>query len=342
MPSELQPFEIRRMQQADLAAAACVHQAAFVRQCRSQEWLACNLAAFPRMVSYVALADSVCIGYVIWTQKSGFRPEVVLELEQIAVAPNWQGKGVGQALIEQSLRDVQRVLQEGESVLKHIIVTTRTDNHAQKLYTRVLGAKVEAVISNLYSADEVVMVARHATTSREPGETAGRPSLVTYYLEMTDPKALKAKPVPDVLRVVESEVPEYRFNRFLYELVGSQWQWGDLDQCSDAQWRARVEDNALRTWVAYYRGSVAGYYELHRPDGINTEILYFGLAPGLIGKGFGGPMLSHAIQSAWSWGGTRRVWVHTCTLDHPAALANYQARGMTLYRQEDELHDCPE
>lgn len=64
------------------------------------------------------------------------------------------------------------------------------------------------------------------------------------------------------------------------------------------------------------------------------EIAYFGLAPRFIGEGIGGYFLSHAITSAWSWDGTKRVWVHTCTLDHPGALPNYQARGMTIYHVE--------
>jgi len=51
--------------------------------------------------------------------------------------------------------------------------------------------------------------------------------------------------------------------------------------------------------------------------------------------GFGGYLLTHAIRSAWDSGATR-VWVHTCTLDHPSALANYVARGMKVYRTETE------
>jgi hypothetical protein len=47
-------------------------------------------------------------------------------------------------------------------------------------------------------------------------------------------------------------------------------------------------------------------------------------------------MLSHALQSAWDWAGTRRFWVHTCTLDHPGALSNYRARGMSLFKTEVE------
>ncbi|SDS08118.1 hypothetical protein SAMN05216421_0871 [Halopseudomonas xinjiangensis] len=151
---------------------------------------------------------------------------------------------------------------------------------------------------------------------------------------MTTRDELKARPLPFSLGVLECELPQYQFNRFLYELVGSEWEWGDRDDWTDEQWRAIVESDELRTWVAYDRGSTAGYYELYRPDGVNAEIRYFGLATGSIGKGLGGPLLSHAIESAWNWTGTERVWVHTCTFDHPSALGNYVSRGMKLYRED--------
>lgn len=151
---------IRRMQQDDLVAAAQIHKDAFTRQRNSYHWLACNLVAYPRIVAYIATYDEQCIGYCLWTQKSGFRPEVILELEQIAVSPEFQGKGVGAQLISESLQDVRSILATHGSALKHVLITTRADNSAQRLYAAVLGAKVEAVINNLYSADEVIMVAR--------------------------------------------------------------------------------------------------------------------------------------------------------------------------------------
>ncbi|ALZ86079.1 GNAT family N-acetyltransferase [Pseudomonas oryzihabitans] len=160
-------------------------------------------------------------------------------------------------------------------------------------------------------------------------------SYTTFYLEMTAPTELREKPPRPDLQIVECEVPQPELNRFLYALVGQAWDWSDLDSWSDAQWRELVEQEGHRTWVAYHRGAIAGYYELYRPDGRNAEIRYFGLAGAFMGLGFGGPLLSHALRSAWDWPGTERVWVHTCTLDHPAALANYQARGLRIYRQED-------
>ncbi len=160
--------------------------------------------------------------------------------------------------------------------------------------------------------------------------------LRTWYLEMLEPATLRSKPLPAALRVEEVQRPQYAFNRFLYQLVGGPWGWTDKLAWSEAQWRELVESPAHRTFVAYQQGAIAGYYELHRPDGCNVEILYFGLAPDSIGQGLGGPLLSHAIDTAWAWPGSERVWVHTCSLDHAGALANYQARGMRIYREEQE------
>jgi|TARA_Y100000815_G_C13197885_1_gene445593 GNAT superfamily N-acetyltransferase len=153
---------------------------------------------------------------------------------------------------------------------------------------------------------------------------------VTYFLEMTAPSQLRAKPIPNDLLVSECEIKQFHFNQFLYRLIGAPWQWTErLDQ-PDEVWQQEIEDPNHRTWVAYHRGAIAGYYELRR-QGDDVEILYFGLEAAFFGRGFGGGLLSHATSSAWEWAGTRRVWVHTCTLDHLSALQNYQARGFTLY-----------
>ncbi len=112
------------------------------------------------MLCYVATQNETVAGYIVWSQKSGFRPEAVVELEQIAVLPSLQGQGIGKLLIEQSLQQVREHLDDQGSTLKHVIVTTRADNYAQTLYKQVLGAEIEARITNLYSADEVLMIAR--------------------------------------------------------------------------------------------------------------------------------------------------------------------------------------
>lgn len=149
---------IRAMTAADLDYAARIHETAFPRQSHSLEWVQCNFQAYPRMQYYVAEFNSQLLGFIHWTQKSGFRQEVVLELEQIAVHSDYQAKGIGQLLIKQSVAQLKRHLAERNAVIKRFLVSTRTDNSAQKLYRKTLNAKQEAIISNLYSADEVFMV----------------------------------------------------------------------------------------------------------------------------------------------------------------------------------------
>nr|WP_298171763.1 GNAT family N-acetyltransferase [uncultured Pseudomonas sp.] len=159
-------------------------------------------------------------------------------------------------------------------------------------------------------------------------------SYTTYYLDMLYPEQVRAKSLPDDLLILECEIKQFQLNRFLYQLVGGPWQWTDKLNWTDQQWQALVESDNHRTWVAWHKGAIVGYYELLRDAQGAVEILYFGLVESFFGRGFGGLLLSHALQSAWAWPGTRRVWVHTCSLDHPSALANYQARGMQIYCEE--------
>ena len=83
----------------------------------------------------------------------------------------------------------------------------------------------------------------------------------------------------------------------------------------------------------YTRKLVEGYFELKAHEDDSIEIAYFGLLPEFIGRGWGKYLLTRAVQSAWQLG-PRRVWLHTCTLDHPAALPNYLKRGFRPVRQE--------
>lgn len=157
----------------------------------------------------------------------------------------------------------------------------------------------------------------------------------TYYLEMTDPGQLRPKHSADPrFRILEATARQWEFNRFLYMFIGAAWQWRDKLPWSDARWKAYAESPAIRTFVGYYDGSVAGYFELSA-EGDSVEIIYFGLAPHFIGQGLGGALLTRAIAEAWNLQPPpRRVWVHTCSLDHPAALRNYEARGMAIYKTE--------
>jgi GNAT superfamily N-acetyltransferase len=159
--------------------------------------------------------------------------------------------------------------------------------------------------------------------------------MTIYFLEMHSPLELQPAPCPaGDLHIARMTVKQWEVNRFLYQFVGGDWKWTDRLAWTPEEWRASVDRPEVQTWLALWNGSLAGYYEL-RQEGRDVEILYFGLSPGFIGKGLGGYLLTCAIRSAWAWD-AGRVWVHTCDQDHPAALKNYQRRGMSLYKTETE------
>ena len=157
-----------------------------------------------------------------------------------------------------------------------------------------------------------------------------------YYLEMTSQRDLRpsSRSHPEAI-IQRAEVPIPEFNRFLYSAVGGEWHWHERLSWNYERWMEWLDREEQETWVAYVRGTPAGYVELERQPTGSVEIAYFGLLPQFIGQGLGGQLLSHGIQRAWDIG-ARRVWVHTCSLDHPSALRNYQARGLRLYLEEEK------
>ena len=161
--------------------------------------------------------------------------------------------------------------------------------------------------------------------------------LITTYLEMRSADQLRPKRADARFRVREKTERDWRFNRDLYFRVGEQWDWIDKRSWTDEQWKEYATPPELRTFAGYYDNAVAGYYELRRDGENGIEIAYFGLLPEWIGRGLGGALLTSAIERAWRMEpNPSRVWVHTCNRDHPQALANYQARGMVVYKIEEE------
>ncbi|MBO0709212.1 MAG: GNAT family N-acetyltransferase [Candidatus Dormibacteraeota bacterium] len=156
---------------------------------------------------------------------------------------------------------------------------------------------------------------------------------------MREEAALRPAPLPrrpvELHRVV---VPSPEFSRFLYTAVGGDWYWTDRLPWTYSEWQRWVDRPELSTWVAAQEGSPAGYFELEvQPlpgddTGTQVEISAFGLLPQFRGAGVGGWLLTEALRRAWALG-PRRVWVNTCSLDGPAALPNYRARGLTVYEE---------
>lgn len=161
------------------------------------------------------------------------------------------------------------------------------------------------------------------------------------YLEMTDSSQLIPKRVDiEGLEIVRAEIPLPELNRFFYTAVGGDWYWVDRLEWTYQQWSDWVDRPDLQTWVAYINGTPAGYFELEKL-GDDVELAYFGLLSKFIGSGLGGHLLTASIERAWEMGASR-VWLHTCKLDHPGALHNYQARGFKVYDQGTYTQELPE
>lgn len=155
------------------------------------------------------------------------------------------------------------------------------------------------------------------------------------YVQMTDPSQFRPAfgDFPSfTVRLVPNPSPE--LYRECYHTVGKDYHWRDRWDWSDEEIARHLATPGITLHVAQLDGRFVGWYELRRvADDDSIEIAYFGLAPDALGKGIGKHLLSYAVQDAWALN-PKRVWLHTCTLDHPAALPNYVARGFTPYRTE--------
>ncbi len=155
-----------------------------------------------------------------------------------------------------------------------------------------------------------------------PGQLA---TIVTT-LEMRERP--RARPKPDVpLRLARWPAPEPAKYRALFRRVGARWLWFSRLVMNDAQLLAIVHDPAVEVYAAIDRtGIEVGMLELDARVAGACEISYLALAPELAGRGLGRWLMAEALARAWR-PGVARVWLHTCTLDHPSALGFYRAQG---------------
>jgi GNAT superfamily N-acetyltransferase len=161
------------------------------------------------------------------------------------------------------------------------------------------------------------------------------------YLEMTSPRELRASAPPEPEpRIERIENCPASFFRYLYSEVGRAFHWTDRLGWSDAMVRQYLDTPGVSIWLMSWQGAPAGYFELREHEDQSVEIAYFGLLPESIGRGWGKYLLTRAAQTAWGLG-THRVWLHTCTLDHPAALPNYLKRGFKPFREEKYVVAAP-
>ena len=159
--------------------------------------------------------------------------------------------------------------------------------------------------------------------------------VTTTYLAMRDPPEQPPREPPvGGLRVTRCKPPTVSFYRYLYNTVGEDWLWIDRRRMTDDQLIEIIHDRHVEVHVLYSSGTPAGFAELDRRRAGEIELAYFGLLPDFVGQGLGSYLLSWAIQKAWSYK-PERFWLHTCTLDHAAALPMYKKAGFVQFRQEE-------
>ena len=169
----------------------------------------------------------------------------------------------------------------------------------------------------------------------------GQLTVTITYLEMRDwTRAAVSLRRTDRLALLRAEQPTVSFYRYLYNTVGGPWLWYERRNMDDDALRAEICSPGVEIFVLYSGGVPAGFFELDRRIAGQVELKYFGLCPEFVGRGLGPYLLDRALGRAWSTGPCR-VWLNTCSLDHPRAMALYQRAGFAPYKQERIVIDDP-
>jgi ribosomal protein S18 acetylase RimI-like enzyme len=128
---------------------------------------------------------------------------------------------------------------------------------------------------------------------------------------------------------------DFKINKFFYKNIGKKHRWTDRLVWSDKKWINYSSSSKVDTYILKIAGDLAGYFELIlHPDTKEIEIAYLGILEEYHNKKLGSYLLSEAIKKSFQNKDIKRVWVHTCTLDHKNALKNYLARGMKIFKKE--------
>ncbi len=144
----------------------------------------------------------------------------------------------------------------------------------------------------------------------------------------------KKKPFKDlIIKIVDP--PDFQLNKFFYKQIGKNYRWNDRLSWSESDWFKYTNNKNLQTYILKQKSDLVGYFEqIFYKESYECEIAYFGILEEYIGKNIGAYFLSEAIKDSFKIG-SKRVWVHTCSLDHKHALNNYIARGMRIFKSEE-------
>jgi GNAT superfamily N-acetyltransferase len=168
----------------------------------------------------------------------------------------------------------------------------------------------------------------------------GQLAQVVTFLEMTEPPAAPvelSEPPLDLRRFGGDALEDYRR---LFRSVGEDWLWSSRLEMADEALRAILSDPRVEAYAARESDRDVGLVELDFREAAACELSFFGLTAGFVGLGFGRRLMRDVVRRAWAKP-IRRFWVHTCTLDHPTALAFYCRCGFRPYGQAVEVSNDP-
>lgn len=169
-------------------------------------------------------------------------------------------------------------------------------------------------------------------------ERVERVEATVYYLEMCAPSKRAVSAPRDGLTVLHAQRPSVPYYRFLYDAVGKDYNWLSRRKLSDDELAVILGDPLNEVHVLHVDGAPAGFAELDRTQAGEIELVQFGLMGDFTGQGLGTWFLQWTIDKVWSYG-PKRFWLHTCTLDHPAAVPVYLKAGFLQYKEEMILRE---
>ena len=155
------------------------------------------------------------------------------------------------------------------------------------------------------------------------------------YLEIYSLGELNKTKNPSSKFVIELiNPPNFQLNKFFYKEIGKKHHWVDRLTWNDKEWIKYTTNNNTKTYVLKKENDLVGFFELiFHSDKNETEIAYLGILEEYLNKKLGSYLLSNAITKSFL-NKPKRVWVHTCSLDHKNALNNYLSRGMKIFKKE--------
>jgi GNAT superfamily N-acetyltransferase len=172
-------------------------------------------------------------------------------------------------------------------------------------------------------------------TELPPGKIA---SVVTYLEMRTPPAGLPPTTSEFAIRSVPR--PELDWYRSLFREIGEPWLWFSRTRMNDDELRSIIQNSSVDIFALLHEGRDQGLLEFDRRNFPDVELAFFGVTAALIGKGAGRALLTHGLRLEWQHH-PERIWVHTCTADHPSALPFYRKMGFIPYKRAIEIADDP-